>query len=772
MQRRKDSPILRCYALAVFCVGLLSLTAISSAQKIYTVAGGYVGDGNMATSAGVNHPRFAAFDASGNLYISDTLNCRIRRVDAVSGVISTVAGTGICGYSGDGGKATGAKISFPLGVVVDAQNNVFFGDAFNFRVRRLDSSGSISTIAGNGKPGYCGDGGLAVKACVGFPWALAISGSDLYIADTNNCRIRRVSGGVISTVAGNGTCDYAGDGGLATKASLNSPEGVAIYGLPGSQTLWISDSYNSVIRKVDMNSGIITTFWGDGACGYPLQQLCFPEGIVVDANGDLFVADTNNQRVLAWENGTGYIVLEAGGQGQGFNGDGYLGTSTMLNFPTDVAVDTAGNLLIVDDGNDRIRKGSAFQLVTTVAGGYIGDGGQGLLSSLNSYRMGSQASSGIAFDPQGNLYVADTDNNRVRKVSTAGVITTIAGTGITGYTGDGGPASNATLSFPSGVVVDQHGNVFIADTGNLVVRKVDSSGTITTFAGLFHPYGLAVDTSGNIYAADANSCVVWEITPSGSSSIVAGVQNQCGYNSDNIPATQALLFRPVGVGVDSAGNFYIADHNNYRVREVNKLGIIETVVGNGTCGSNGDGGLATLAEVCTVTGVTFDAVGNMYVADYGYGHVRIVNTSGIIQTLAGSLGFYNGDGLPALRTNMTPLAIAINPSGVAHVLDGGSARVRKIETVTQTILSSSQNPSQQGQSVTFTAVVTGSTGANPTGSVTFKAGKKSLGKFALRGGKASVETSALPKGSTTITATFNGGTDFTQSASSLVQVVN
>src|SRR5579864_3364550 len=235
-------------------------------QKVFTVAGGYVGDGKLATSAALGFAQFAAFNSKGELLISDGINCRIRKIDK-QGIISTIAGTGICRFGGDRGPAIHATMITPTGIAVDSAGNVFFADQDTERVRKIDLAGTITTIAGNGSARYCGDGKQATKACLSIPTQVAIGGSKagevLYIADTLNQRIRQVvlSTGIITTVAGNGTAGYSGDNGPATKASLNSPDGVAFYS--PTQSLWISDSANAAIRQVDLKTGIITTFLGD-----------------------------------------------------------------------------------------------------------------------------------------------------------------------------------------------------------------------------------------------------------------------------------------------------------------------------------------------------------------------------------------------------------------------------------------------------------------------------------------------------------------------------
>ena len=275
------------------------------------------------------------------------------------------------------------------------------------------------------------------------------------------------------------------------------------------------------------------------------------------------------------------------------------------------------------------------------------------------------------------MYLADTGNFRVRRISTAGVITTIAGNGNAGYSGDGGLATEAMLSGPSGVAADGAGNVYIADNES-VIRKVDSNGIITTFATT-PANGMAVDGAGNLYVAGFFTDVVWKFTPQGASSIVAGMQFSFGYNGDGIPATEAWLGFPMGVAVDNGGNLYIADWLNNRIRKVDTSGIISTVAGNGNAGFSGDGGPATSAMIWSDLDVAVDTKGNFYIADSSNLRIRMVDASGTIHTLAGSGdGGYNGNALPATTTNMFPVAIAVSPNGVVYLMDTASYRLRKV----------------------------------------------------------------------------------------------
>ena len=787
---------------------------------IITVAGNgqsaYSGDGGAATNAGLNFPSAVALDASGNLFIADQNNNRVRKVDT-NGVITTVAGNGSSNYSGDGGAATKAGLNLPSGVAVDSSGTLFISDQSNHRVRKVNAHGVISTVAGNGSPTYSGDGGAAQNASLNYPCSLTLDSSgNLFIADEYNSRIRRVdTSGVITTVAGggftngNGFGTYGGDGGLATKAGLAFPRGVTV-NLLGE--LFIADYYDNRIRKVDA-AGIITTVAGGGSSGDGSSavnaNLGWPAGVALDAFGHLFIAESAYNRVrevafgglptltldsvsasvvgdyqvivtspygsvtsaiarltvlfppsivsqptnlavavggtallgvaamgtpplsYAWDfnstnlvqagtnstlsfanaglpEGGNYLVVitnlygsvtsavatvsvgyspsfflpptnqtvllggvatfrvEAEGTGpfsyqwqfnrtnlgnniirtvagngmSGYSGDGLAATNASLNGPYGVAVDATGDLFIADSLNHRIRKVDGKGIITTVTGdgrpGFSGDNGPATGAMLSD-------PSDVAVDSFGDIFIADNYNQRIREVDLNGIITTVAGNGSQAYSDGGGAAINASLNYPCGVAVDAVGNLFIADSFNGSVRKVDVHGVISTFAGngeggppfgtgdgglatsanLEQPTGVAVDASGNLFIADRMVRCIRKVSTNGVITTVAGGGSYLTLG-DGGPATSASLRAPFDVAVDSAGNLFIADTRNNRIRKVDASGLITTVAGDGLEGDTGDGGAATNASLSGPTGVIVDSSGNLFIADNGNNRVREV----------------------------------------------------------------------------------------------------------------------------------------------------
>ena len=647
---------------------------VMGSMKVSTVAGGFVGDGGQATNAAIGVPTSTVRDAKGNLYISDDYENRIRKVSS-TGVISTYAGTGNCGYNGDNIASSKAMLCLPSGLVLDATGNLIVADGGNFRIRKISTTGKITTIAGNGVYGYSGDGGSATKASIGQPVRLAYdAGGNLYFADVGNCVVRKIdTGGTITTYAGTGTCGYNGDGIPATTAQLNLPRGVA---LDTAGNLYIGDSINHRVRIVTPG-GTINTIAGNGKAGFsgdggPATSAAIgsPRAVLVQS-GILYISQAGQQRFRQVNLSTNIITTFAGSS-FGYDGDNHSLLTTMFDGPVEMLFDPSGNPIFDDAYNGRVRKATAG-IVNTIAGGFIGDGSAATAAAL----LFPEA---LAIDKAGNFYIADYAGNRVRKVS-AGKISTVAGTGVTGYSGDGGSATSATLNAPQGVEVDSTGNVFIADTFNGVIRKVTTAGTISTFAtnpNFNYLAEMGIDSANNLYVADNGACVVWKITPAAVVSIFAGVLNVCGYNGDGITATTAQLSVPNAVAVDSHGNVLIADYFNNRVREVNTSGIISTIAGNGTCAYTGDGGSATAAELCP-NGVAVDKSGTIYVADLNFERIRKIK-GGIITTFAGAGFGFNGDGLwPLLTTLDDPVAVAVDSKGAVYELDDVDHRLRKIQ---------------------------------------------------------------------------------------------
>ncbi len=352
-----------CIWFFLFCLNISN----ANAQIITTVAGsgvaGFSGDGGPATMAALWVPTGVAADKNNNLYITDEDNNRIRKVDAITGIITTVAGNGSYGFSGDGGPAISASLKAPTGLAIDDDGNIYIADYYNSRIRKVDATtGVITTIAGNGSNGFGGDGGPAVSASIWLPTGVAVdAGNNVYIADWANQRIRKVDGstGIITTIAGNGIAGFSGDGGLATAAWLFQPYGIS---LDAGRNLFIADYANNRIRRVDAGTGIISTVAGTGIQGYngdglsgPSTNLTAPTGIAVDIFGNLYIADLS-QRVLRMDAVTGIITTIAGNGTQGFSGDGGPAVNAQLSNSWGVFINGNGNLFIADNSNNRVRE--------------------------------------------------------------------------------------------------------------------------------------------------------------------------------------------------------------------------------------------------------------------------------------------------------------------------------------------------------------------------------------------------------------------------------
>ncbi len=683
--------------------GLALMVPPAAAQGVITTVAGstwiFRGNGSPATQVPLGPAGGVAVDASGNLYVADIENHIVAKI-APSGVLTVVAGNGVRGVSGDGGLAIRGSLNYPKDVALDAAGNLYI--AHNNRVRRVTAGGIITTYAGSGVFGFSGDGGPATAANFNDPYGVAVDAAgNLYISDTFNHRIRKVSpGGIISTFAGTGTGGFSGDGGPATSAMLYEPRGLALD--PGGN-LYVADTRNNRVRVIS-SGGVITTVAGNGVAsvagdgGSALSaSLNPPWDVALDGLGNLYISHFNRVRKVT-PNGT--ITTVAGSGFTGFSGDGGPARSAALDAPQGIAVDAAGALYIADSGNERVRKVAPDGTITTVAGNgsfrFSGDGGPATSASLYLSNLVTTIPNGLAVDAAGNLLIADVLGERVRKVSPNGLITTVAGTGIRGYSGDGGPATNASLNNPSGLAVAADGTLYIADLTNQRIRKITPDGTISTVAGrgvagfsgdggpatgasINGPLGLALDASGNLYFADQINHRIRRVTPGGTIDTVAGT-GVGGFSGDGGPARSAALNFPVAVALDALGNLYITDLFNLRIRKVDAGGTISTLAGNGVSGSSGDGGPATSASLRNPNFLALDAVGNLYIADSGNNRVRRVGRDGVIKTVAGTgtAGFSGDGGVPTSALLSSPRAVTLDAAGNLYISDWGNQRVRKV----------------------------------------------------------------------------------------------
>jgi len=730
------------------------------------------GPGTISTQAGgpgrglvhnvAQEANWVATAPDGSVYVSDVQGV-VRQFNDTSTWEKAIAGLGqVIGYGGDGGLATRARLGNLGAVAVDPAQNVVAVDTSNDRIRMIAAAsgtfygvamtaGDIYTVAGNGIDGFAGDGGPATSARLSGPEGVAFDGSgNLVFSDTNNQRIRVVAAasgtfygqamtaGHIYTVAGNGNFAFSGDGGPATLAGLMDPAGVTV---DGSGNLVIADSFDNRVRVVAartgtfygaaMTVGDIYTLAGNGTAAFSgdggpatAAELFFPNATAVDGAGNLLIADfyNNRVRVVAATSGTfygqamtaGHIYTVAGTGSGGFSGDGGPATAANVGFPSAVAVDRLGNLVIALPYVGRVRvvavKSGTFYSQAMTAGDIYTVAGNGLVLESGNTGKTSNAEldspTSIAVDGSGSGAgnYALVDYGQVRLVAgnsgtffgqamSPGRIYGIAGNGRPGFSGDGGPATAARVGPPpGGVAFDGSGNVLLADSGNNRIRVIAAA------SGTFYGQPMAL---AHIYTVAGNGTA--------------------GFSGDGGPAGGAELNAPGAVTVDGAGNLVITDTGNNRIRVVAAAsgrfygqamtaGHIYTVAGNGTAGFSGDGGPATAAELRAPAAVVADAAGNLVIADTGNNRIRAVAassgtfyhqamTAGDIYTVAGN-GTYGfaGDGGPATSAELgNPQGITLDSAGNLVITDTGNERVRLVATASGTYY---------GQAVTGGDIVT------------------------------------------------------------------
>jgi sugar lactone lactonase YvrE len=554
-------------------VKIADYTGPATSAVITVLAGGGVcqagnsGDDGVGSSALLNEPRGVAVDSVGRVYVSDSVNNRIRRVYLVSGVnkiyhfAGNAAGTG--GTGGDGGPATAAYFNQPKRISIDAADNLYVADYGNHLIRKISiATGIVTNIAGAAGVAFSGlDGGPVSLTMLNNPWAVTpdVSGN-LFITDGDSSVVRRIrnyvaagsvdpfpyaTGAFLTTYAGRWSkssvnAAFGGslyDGSPATDSGLQNPRGVV---LNARGDLFIADALDHLIRKVDVHTGIITSIVGTGVAGnggdvLMLGTACAintPPYLAIDRSGNIYITDNKNNKIRVWYASTALVKTYAGTGTAGSTGDGGPATSALLNNPYGVALDSSQNLFIADYNNFCVRRVAfATGIITTVAGtngaaGTTGDGGYATSAKLLSAVY-------VAFDSSSNLYIADNLNHKIRMVSNFvfganNVIRTLAGTGVAGFTGDGGLPASALLNGPRAVAIDADDNIFIADTGNNRIRRINRL--------------------------------------SGLMGLVAG--SSLGYDGDGYykRATLAKLNFPASMAIDATGGIYIGDYNNHVVR--------------------------------------------------------------------------------------------------------------------------------------------------------------------------------------------------------------
>lgn len=629
---------------------LLASCACAHAQTVETIAGNGTPSGAVSSASIPLAPAGTDAAQDGTIFIADVEQQRVWRLDPLNNTLAILAGNGIAGFAGDGGNATNASFDNPVDVAVDASGNVFVADANNHRIRKISlATGTIATYAGTGMPGFAGDGGPATAASLSSPRRIALDANgNLFILDAYNNRIRRVDAatGVISTVAGSGSCCVASDGTPAASASLYLYSG------------------------------------GD---------------IAVDPAGDLHLAESMNLRVWRIDAATGLMWTAAGGNGYGFSGDGGPATAATFSQPNGIDFDAAGNLYIADSGNARIRRVDSSGTIHTIAGdgvdAYAGDGLPALSASLHAPQY-------LAVAPNGDLLVSDRDFNRLRIIqASTQTIDAYAGNGTWRFGGDGASAVSSYLAGPTDAVRDAQGNLYVVDSLNHRIRRIALDGTISTIAGngstvfngdgiaattasLWRPRDVVVDASGTLYIADQWHYRVRRIdAATGVITTVAGKGTLSGPIGDGQLA-HTVAMDPGALALDDNGNLYIADQYRYRVRKIGATnGIVSTVAGNGQYGSSGDGGSALAASVVPY-GIAVRS-GDLYIADYRSIR-RVAAATGIIDTLAGhstDTGF-NGDGPASSVLLNGPVGLSLDSTESTLLFsDSNNNRVRQITAI-------------------------------------------------------------------------------------------
>lgn len=643
-----------------------------AARGIDLVAGNVRGSGSqdgVESEAWFNYPNGVAVAAAGTVYVADTWNHAIRKVDS-SGRVTTFAGAAGPGDWKDG-LGGAARFQFPSGVALDAAGNVYVADSGNSSIRKISPLGVVTTLAGHGWGWTGADDGPGSQARFSFPSALVVDAAgNVIVADTGNHTIRRVSPeGVVSTLAGSPGVAGSMNGPAAT-ASFNDPRGVTV---DADGNVFVADTGNSVLRKITP-AGVVSTLAGVvgeyGSTDGPASMARFqsPIGLTIDAMGNLIVSDGGNE-ILRKITSTGQVSTIAGVPWNHGSVDGPSETAK-FHLPTGLAVDLTGNVYVCDSFNHTIRVIKTSGMVSTLAGSPEQQG--------TTEGTGEQARfanpSGLTVDPAGNIYVADTLNCKVRIITPRGTTSTLAGTGLFGHAD--GSATEATFIGPTGIARDGVGNVYVSDTGVQTIRKISPTGEVSTFAGspgitgsadgpgptaqFNTPFGLAADAIGNVYVADYLNHTIRKITAAGVVTTFAGTPGIPGYQ-DGVGSAAKFSY-PTNVGVDALGNVYVVDSANSLIRKITPAGMVTTLAGSLLVAGTTDG-VGSAALFYFPRGLAVTPGGTVFVADTYSQTIRKITSDGIVTTVAGQVNqsAMNFGPLPGLLVD--PLWIAVNPDG-------------------------------------------------------------------------------------------------------------